>query len=213
MNYEKIYYDLVLSAKLYPKESDYYENHHIKPRSMGGSDDESNLVKFTGRQHYIAHWLLYKIHRNWKMAYAWRMMNVKNQYSKKRYNSKYYDYSINAIRSIKGKKHPLYNRKQTDEHKKKNGDANRGKKRSIKTKNKISVKLKGRKQTVEHRLNHAKSVKKKVVQYSIYGEFIKEWDSSKDVMDKLNIDKSSIIKVCKNKMKTAGGYIWKYGVD
>ena len=47
----------------------------------------------------------------------------------------------------------------------------------------------------------------------MHGEFIKEWDSSKDVMDKLNIDKSSIIKVCKNKMKTAGGYIWKYGVD
>lgn len=36
----------------------YYELHHIVPRSLGGSDDKSNLVALTARQHFVAHWML-----------------------------------------------------------------------------------------------------------------------------------------------------------
>lgn len=36
----------------------YYELHHVIPRSMGGSDDASNLIALTARQHYVAHWML-----------------------------------------------------------------------------------------------------------------------------------------------------------
>ena len=39
----------------------YTEQHHIVPRSFGGSDDISNLVKLTAREHYVAHLLLWKI--------------------------------------------------------------------------------------------------------------------------------------------------------
>jgi hypothetical protein len=38
----------------------YCEMHHIVPRSLGGSDDKDNLIKLTPRQHYIAHWMLWK---------------------------------------------------------------------------------------------------------------------------------------------------------
>ena len=37
----------------------YYENHHIQPRSLGGNNDQSNLVLLTAREHFIAHLLLY----------------------------------------------------------------------------------------------------------------------------------------------------------
>lgn len=52
------------------------EVHHIIPRSMGGTNDKTNLVKLTYREHFLAHLLLYKIHRNKEMAFALgRMLN------------------------------------------------------------------------------------------------------------------------------------------
>ena len=39
----------------------YVEKHHIIPRSCDGSDDKSNLVKLTVREHFIVHLLLTKI--------------------------------------------------------------------------------------------------------------------------------------------------------
>jgi hypothetical protein len=41
---------------------------------MGGSDEPSNLVDLTPREHYLAHWLLFKIHRNGKTAAALALM-------------------------------------------------------------------------------------------------------------------------------------------
>lgn len=38
----------------------YAEVHHIVPRSLGGSNEKSNLISLTPRQHYIAHWMLWK---------------------------------------------------------------------------------------------------------------------------------------------------------
>lgn len=38
--------------------------HHIIPRHMGGSDDESNFTYLTVKEHIIAHFLLWKIHKN-----------------------------------------------------------------------------------------------------------------------------------------------------
>ena len=43
-----------------------------------------------------------------------------------------------------------------------------------------------------------------------YPAIIKTWDSAKDVEIKINIHNSAICNCCKNKRKTAGGYIWKY---
>lgn len=40
--------------------------HHIIPKHMGGSDDESNLVELTVKEHAEAHWELFRIHGNEK---------------------------------------------------------------------------------------------------------------------------------------------------
>lgn len=63
MNYKRIYFQIISYRKQNPltKEDGYIEYHHIIPRSLGGSDDESNLVALTAREHYIVHVLLYKI--------------------------------------------------------------------------------------------------------------------------------------------------------
>ena len=41
-------------------------------------------------------------------------------------------------------------------------------------------------------------------------EFIRIWKCITDASEYLNIDNGSISKCCKGKLKTAGGYVWKY---
>ena len=60
MNYSKIYDNLIESRK--GRDIIKGEKHHIIPRCMGGSDDESNLVMLTYREHFIAHVLLQKMY-------------------------------------------------------------------------------------------------------------------------------------------------------
>lgn len=77
MNYQKIYTQLVESRQKLrgSKKQTGYELHHILPVSLGGSNDKSNLVLLTYREHYIAHLLLTKIHPNEaKMHYAFLCM-------------------------------------------------------------------------------------------------------------------------------------------
>ena len=78
MNYLKIYDNLITRAKCRDLiESEYYELHHIVPRCLGGSDDVSNLVKLTAREHFIAHLCLVKIHPySHKLVKAAVMMTV-----------------------------------------------------------------------------------------------------------------------------------------
>ena len=62
MNYQRHYDLLIKSRRENPSSSDYYEKHHILPRSLGGSDDPKNIIKLTAREHFFAHLLLAKIH-------------------------------------------------------------------------------------------------------------------------------------------------------
>lgn len=57
----------------------YLERHHIKPRAFGGSDDPSNLVDLTYREHFLIHWLLRKLvigHERRQMLYALHCMTM-----------------------------------------------------------------------------------------------------------------------------------------
>ena len=76
MNYEKIYNQIITWAKTRVLDG-YKEKHHIIPRCMGGTDDISNLVELTAREHFVCHWLLTKMVTGvlkQKMAYACKMM-------------------------------------------------------------------------------------------------------------------------------------------
>lgn len=52
-----------------------------------------------------------------------------------------------------------------------------------------------------------------VIQFDKDWNYIKEWKSATEIENILNIDKSSIVRCCKSKQETAGGYRWKYKSD
>lgn len=55
--------------------------------------------------------------------------------------------------------------------------------------------------------------KRSVVQLSLIGDFITTYDSAASADKTLNINQSSIIKCCKEKVCTAGGFRWMYKED
>ena len=61
MNYQKIYEELINSRKDRILDG-YTEKHHIIPKSLGGSNCADNMIQLTAREHFVAHWLLWKIH-------------------------------------------------------------------------------------------------------------------------------------------------------
>lgn len=76
----KCWYDaLMLKAKSRSTLTGYTERHHVLPRSLGGTDDHDNIVILTGREHFIAHFLLFKMTRGyakWKMTQALKLMST-----------------------------------------------------------------------------------------------------------------------------------------
>lgn len=55
--------------------------------------------------------------------------------------------------------------------------------------------------------------KQKIIQYSKDGKFIRIWDNMQEICDTLDIDKSNICTVCKHKMPSYKGYIWRYAYE
>ena len=49
-----------------------------------------------------------------------------------------------------------------------------------------------------------------ILQFSKSGEFIKEWQSASEAQRKLGIAQQSICACCKDRLKSAGGFVWKY---
>lgn len=61
------------------------------------------------------------------------------------------------------------------------------------------------------KMSNSSKWKRKIKQFDMDGNFIKEWGSIIEATKSLGLKSSSgIIAVCKNKMKSSGGYIWKY---
>lgn len=52
--------------------------------------------------------------------------------------------------------------------------------------------------------------KKPIIQFDMDDRVIKLWDCAKNAAVELGIDNASISKCCKGKLKSSGGYIWKY---
>jgi len=90
MNKYTVWYDSIINKARATPFSGYTETHHIIPRSLGGSNDSTNLVELSARQHFVCHWLLTKIYTGQdrgKMINALVMMQSENTYQQ-RYNTK-----------------------------------------------------------------------------------------------------------------------------
>lgn len=76
MNYEKLYFKFIEKWKSQEIEiGTYTEKHHIIPRHCGGSDNESNLLVLTYKQHTFAHRLLWKSFGYKEDLAAWKLMS------------------------------------------------------------------------------------------------------------------------------------------
>lgn len=62
----------------------------------------------------------------------------------------------------------------------------------------------------KNRVRKPNSNSKPIIQESLIGAFVKEWNSATEAALKTNIQKVDIMKCCQSKRKSAGGYIWKY---
>lgn len=51
---------------------------------------------------------------------------------------------------------------------------------------------------------------KQINQYTLAGEFVKTWGSIHEIENKLGLQATNICKCCKGKIKSLGGFVWKY---
>jgi hypothetical protein len=135
MNYEKIYSLLIERAKSRELTA-YSERHHILPTCIGGPNTKENIVRLTPEEHYVAHQLLVKIYPGVKgLLYAcFVMCNKVNGRS----NNKMYGWL-----------------------RKKQGEANRGRKASPETRKKMSNSRKGMPKSEAHKAAIATALKGK----------------------------------------------------
>tara|TARA_R110000868_G_scaffold399212_1_gene672885 strand:- start:761 stop:1393 length:633 start_codon:yes stop_codon:yes gene_type:complete len=109
----------------------YKEKHHILPRSLGGSNDKSNLVELTAREHFIVHMLLCKFtvgEARRSMLYAFKAMSY--------YIKDGRDYKIHSRIASKLREELKF----SDEHISNLSKSHLGKKVSNETKRKMSLK-------------------------------------------------------------------------
>lgn len=126
----------------------------------------------------------------------------------------------NLVNSMKGCKISGHHT-HSDETKRKIGEATKrihtGMKRSDETKRRISEAAKIRNNiphknmyTKEAQAKKAKATSKPVLQFNKEGVLIKEWESATIAGKELNIHNGNIGLCCMGKVKTCGGYQWKY---
>ena len=107
------------------------------------------------------------------------------------------------------------NRKHTEEEKQKISQAHKGKKKSAEHIAKIQATLKtmqmpkrSEQTKALQSLNNGKS--KKVNQYDLQGNFINQFRSGSQASKELGISVMSISSCALGKIKTGGGFVWKY---
>lgn len=85
--YKKWYFEIINNPS-YDQDG---EIHHIIPKSLGGSDDSSNLVKLNYRQHFVCHLLLTRmcVDKQNEIKMCWALHRL--TFSKTFYSSKNYD--------------------------------------------------------------------------------------------------------------------------
>ena len=117
MDYEKIYHDLI-KKRLREKPIGYSEKHHIIPRCLGGSDEKSNIVSLTAKEHFIAHLLLTKFYDEntveyKKMVHAFNMMRASSSNQNRYFSSRSYsklkgEYSLVMSELMAGSKNSQF---------------------------------------------------------------------------------------------------------
>ena len=148
--YSIYYYNIINTAKSRTLSTDtYVERHHIIPRSLGGNNDQHNIVKLTAREHLICHRLLIKIttgkHKS-KMAFAaWRMVFSSNKHKRIKVTSRVYESIRIEMAKAASEKGKAY--RHSAESKQKIAQSKIGKSRNVTWGDKISKAHLGKKKS------------------------------------------------------------------
>jgi len=113
------YYNIIARANQRVNQEGYFEKHHIIPRSLGGSNEVSNLVKLTAKEHFICHMLLPKMtsgdNRSKMIRAAWMIATMGNKYQNRQLvKSRKY-----CLLKEQWLKHGNLHKPKTEEHKQK----------------------------------------------------------------------------------------------
>jgi hypothetical protein len=142
MDYKKHYDNLISSRnKRICIEGVYYEKHHIIMRSMGGTNDKENIVLLTAREHFIAHYLLWKIYKNNQTAWSFKMMCTRN----KKWSAKIYEELRKNMKHSEETKMKISASNKISQIKNPSKGNRRGSKCSEETKMKMRIAQKGKK--------------------------------------------------------------------
>ena len=140
MTYSEYIQNILDTRDRFIDDGKYHERHHIIPRCMEGTDDESNLIDLYAREHYEAHRLLAEENPdNQKLVFAWWIMSTNSSNTNGRYKLTAEEYEEAKIAlsdaQSKAKKemfkdkenHPMFGKTHSEEAKEKMSKAKKGK--------------------------------------------------------------------------------------
>lgn len=97
--YTNWYYSIIQTAHTRMYEG-YNERHHIIPKSLGGDNSKSNLVRLSAREHFICHRLLTRMtsgNQKIKMLHALGKFLQNNHLQQRNISSRQYEIARKAI--------------------------------------------------------------------------------------------------------------------
>ena len=227
MDYQKHYNNLMCTRLLLKKErhterknGSYYEGHHIVPKYLGGTGisfnglNNDNIVYLTAREHFLAHWLFWRIKRDRQSALAFHKMMSNNKKQNRIKSSRAYEEARLAFSETnKGNDYWKYVKKKQDFTPERrlahsnvmkgrfSGEKNYfyGKTHTLESRKKISEKAKNR-DCFHYKSN--KGIKVLMKDGVVIGEF----KSSKGIALYIESSHSNVRHVLGGAQKTAKGY-------
>ena len=227
MDYLKHYRLLITKALERVSCTEYSELHHILPKCLNGPDDPLNLVRLTGREHFVAHWLLHRAYPdNDGLAHAFAMMAKTDAHNKR------YTPSSRAIAEAAEARAEAARRQMSKDVKVYDLQGEFVAQYPSAKAAAASVGSDGG--TVANICNRAKHKgstakgfqfkwaedpremgpydksrphNKEVIQYTKEGEFIHKWTSIREAEQTLKVHQVSA--AANGKRKSAGGFVWK----
>ncbi len=130
MTYEEFINNILDNRGRFACGDEYHERHHIKPKCVGGTNDEYNLIDLFAREHYDAHKLLALENPDNKgLQCAWWFMSTTQGATGKRYHITAEEYEEARKRFVET---PI-----SDESRRKMSESQKGRRHSDETRDKI----------------------------------------------------------------------------
>lgn len=190
----------------------YYETHHIIPRCLGGGDGKENLVKLSPQDHLEAHFLLARMFpENNLLKHSFYCMSNTNNVvltesmlilyaeSKTLWSSKLKTLNSQRVWSAdsrakislnnKGEGNPFYGKRHSNKSKALMSRYHKSKKLSASTKHKLAIKAS------DPTIYLFKNTEEEVFK-----------GTRMELCKKYNLDRSSVTKLVKNKVKSVKGW-------